>query len=90
MFLFLHKLLTEIEMRLKVMEAMGARQAMGLPVSLPELAEAVYPKKPKHSREQLMRRVIRGEASSLKFEELVRLSRKLDVSVDWLLGIEEN
>ena len=77
-------------MRLKVMEAMGARQAMGLPVRISELAEAVYPKKPKHSREQLMRRVIRGEASSLKFDELMRLSRKLDVSVDWLLGIEEN
>ena len=77
-------------MRLKVMEAMGVRQAMGMPVSLAELASAVYEKKPKHSREQLMRRVIRGEASSLKFDELVRLSRKLDVSVDWLLGIEEN
>lgn len=62
---------------------------MGMPVSLKELAEAVYPKKPTKSREQCLRRVIKGTATSLGFDEFVRLCAKLEVSADWLLGIEE-
>lgn len=77
-------------MRLKVKEALGARAAMGMPVRTSELAEAVYPKRPKASREQCLYRLLRGDAQSLRFDEFVRLCRKLDVSADWLLGIDDN
>ena len=74
----------------KVQEAMGVRMAMGRPVSLTELAQAAFPKKPLNSAKQCMRRIIKGDASGVKLDALVAISRLLEVSTDWLLGLEEN
>lgn len=77
------------EMRLKIREAMGLRQAMGRPIGVRELAEKVFPKKPFDSRYQCLRRLMVGEATAIKFDTLIRLSKELGVSTDYLLGLED-
>jgi hypothetical protein len=76
-------------MRLRISEAMGARQAMGMPVSLAELAEYMFPKAPILSSKNCVRRLINGTAKQISIDALARCCEKLDVSADFLLGIEE-
>lgn len=68
---------------------MGIRMAMSRPVSVRELTLAAFPKKPIHSAEQCMRRIINGTATGIKLEVLVAIAKTLEVSTDWLLGLEE-
>lgn len=76
-------------MRLKILEASAARQAMGMPVTLAELAEYMYPKAPIMSSKNCLRRLIKGKAKQISIDALARCCEKLDVSADFLLGIEE-
>lgn len=76
-------------MRLRISEAMGARQAMGMPVTLAELAEYMFPKAPILSSKNCLRRLIKGKAQQVNIDALARCCEKLDVSADFLLGIEE-
>lgn len=76
-------------MRLRISEAMGVRQAMGMPVTLAELAEYMFPKAPILSSKNCVRRLIKGTAKQISIDALARCCEKLDVSADFLLGIEE-
>ena len=51
---------------------MGARQAMGMPVTLAELAEYMFPKAPILSSKNCVRRLIKGTAKQISIDALAR------------------
>lgn len=62
---------------------------MGRPIGVQELAQKIFPKKASHTQYQSLRRLAAGDAEMIRFDVLIRLSKELGVTTDYLLGLED-